>query len=1043
MQAGNLVQNPSFEVMINCPIGISDISDQLAPNCANWFSANAATPDYFHNCTQATICTGSNYDRMVGVPQNTFGYQAAFDDPGDPDDTQNAYAGIIYAPSSTNTATDTRREYIEVSFSSPLEKDQLYEVSFYVSLADGATYALTDLGAYITTGTLTSPAITALGVQPQIHDNTQFFTDKVNWVQIKGTYKAVGGEDHLIIGYFRTTLQANTDYTTVPIATGDTSCYAKTLTSYSQFAYYYIDNVSVKLLCRCGSGGYTLSLTSDSQRPVTDNDCCYWFSLTREADACAIRSVRLHVLPDADNTPNPFSQVYSKVPGNWLLNSGASSTSATVWTKKSSNQSPVGFVDIAGGFCVYAKSTPRRLVVEYLDGNMSYMCADTINLPDCLPDCCETLTPILYPFADATSGTCCYSIVTQLSESCDDIASVRISSRDGAQLFLHSDPSRTLVSSLTFNRYTISPFDYVGGDLCLYAGSGEYPIRIEYRNANGDVLCTKDTVLDCNCHCGIEFYESELLPVHDTGENECCWTLSVHLKYGSCPLKGVKADVVNAGGSTSVLNIPSLSGWPLMPGTTWNSGKFCLSDAVLTGNDSLRICYFDENDLLLCCVTQPIWCLDCCEKLHVFSGPVCTPQTPTDPESCCRGLYIASDSGFNCDIYEVRVINAGGGIPRQSTPITFPSDVLPVSALPCFGNYCLDPGETRVITVEFLDSLGEIRCSKSFVDSCAEKQCCDSIFLGFEYPVSLPGNPPDRCCASIYAMQSTTSDCKVYGVLVINAQGGISYDSSRVITFPGCGNCIRRTVASYCLDPGETRTITIKFLRQNGSVLCTKTLQVSCPTVDSCCDKLKIETEIDYDPDGSCCNRIALSRLPGLSCSVYGVSITGAGAQGGIPLQSTPITLPAYNPWFMSSVIAGSVCAPANKSRTVTVKFLDIDGSVLCTKTVTVSCPPEEMPKQGENGNNIGLDVADYALRAVPNPASGSTTVYYQLASDAVVTMELYNSLGKLVVLPETGFRKMGEHSVVCPTDTLPPGVYYLKLTTPEGIATISLVVAR
>lgn len=1045
VQAQNLVRNPSFEIMSNCPVGISDLGDQLGPNCTYWFSANAATPDYFHSCTQATLCMSSDYNRMVDVPQNTFGYQAAFDDPGNPNDTQNAYAGIIYSPSSTNTATDTRREYIEVSFSSPLQKDQLYEVSFYVSLADGSSYALTDLGAYITTGTIISGAITSLGVQPQIHDNTQFFTDKVNWVQVTGTYKAIGGEDHLVIGYFRPTLQANTDYTMVPIAAADTSCYAKNLPSYTQFAYYYIDNVSVKLLCRCGAGGYTLTLTTDSQRPTTNDDCCYWINLVRQSGACAIRSVRLHVLPNSDNTPNPFSQVYSKTPGNWLLNTGASSSSATTWTKKTSTQFPVGMSDIAGGFCVHPGSEPRQLVVEYLDDNLHYMCADTIEMPNCLLDCCETLVPTLYPFADITSGTCCYSIVTPLTESCNEIASVKISSLDGTQIFLSGDPLRTPVSSLTFNRYSIFPFSYVGGDLCLYAGTGTHPIRLEYRTANGDVLCTKDTVLDCHCHCGIEFYESELLPVYDTGNDECCWKLAVELKYGACPLKGVKADVINANGSTSVLNIPSLPGWPLLPTTTWTSGKFCLSEAVLTGNDSLRICYYDANNVLMCCVTQPIRCLDCCEKLHVSSGPVCHLSLPMDPEACCRGLHITSDSGSTCDIYEVRVIGAAGGIPHQSTPISFPSDNTPVSALPCFGSYCLDPGETRVITIEFLDSLGEIRCTKFLEDSCAEKQCCDSIFLGFEYPLSLPGNPPDQCCASIYAIQSTTSDCKVYGVNVIGAQGGIAYDSTRVITFPGCPSCIHRTIGGYCLNPGETRTITIEFLRKDGKVLCTKTLNLSCPAVDSCCDKLKIETEIDYNPDGSCCNRIALSKLPGLSCAVYGVTITGTGAQGGIPLQGTPITLPAYNPWVMSSFIAGSVCAPYGTSRTVTVKFLGINGTILCTKTVTVTCS-DPVPKQGEDGRNgdgFGMDGSSAALRAVPNPASGNTTVYYQLFSDAVVTMELYNSMGQLVAIPEKGFRKIGEHSVVCATDTLPSGVYYLKLTTAEGVVTIPLMVTK
>lgn len=936
--AQNLVNNPSFESKIKCPIGTSDISDQLAPNCAYWFSANTATPDYFHSCTQATVCgvyPYSNYIHMVSVPQNTFGYQNAFDDPADPSDTQNAYAGIVYSPSTVNNGTNNRREYIEVPLTSKLEHDQLYEVSFYVSLADGSSYALTDLGAYLSPGAIIGTTPTVLSVLPQIHDTTQFFTDKDNWVQIRGIYKANGGENYLTIGYFRNTLNSGTDYITVPIDATDTSCYAKALPDYDKFAYYYIDNVSVSLICRCGKDAYTVTPVADTQQPV-DGECCYKLNLTREEGACDIGSIRVNLLPIvvSDASFNSFTQSYS-VLGNWSKNNAASSLSYATWTRNP-NLTPqqVGTTETFAGFCLKTNTSVRSIVIQYLDDEMNYMCADTLDLPICyLPNCCDSLELQIDGAAEQMPDRCCFFVRTELPELCDEITSLKVTSLTNEPIFLLSDTGQAGSPTLTFGRFTLEGQEFVGGYLCVGSDSiSSFGVSIQYLNAEGTVICSIDTTLKCNC----------------------------------------------------------------------------------------------------------------CVSLRTFKGDMCTSiPEGTDAESCCRGIYITRDAGSDCKVYGVVITNGLGGVELQSNPIVFPPSGASGSQLQCYGYYCLSPGETRTILVDFLDSLGYVFCTKAITDTCDERSCCDSISLGFEFPFYPPWNVPDQCCASIYAVQPSDSKCKVYGINVINAQGGISYDPNRQVSLPNCGNCVRTIIASYCLEPGETRTITIEFIDISGNVMCTKTIVRSCPAVDSCCNKLKAEfiPTGTVNPQQRCCMDIKISKQPGLNCDVYGIRLTGA--SGGVALQSTPIVIPTGNPSNPNVLTVGRVCCPYGQSRTVTVEFLDATGSVLCSKTISFSCSSEGVGEAGKTGASSGADVAVPRLLAMPNPTAGITTIEYDLSENTAVRLELYNSLGKLIAVPEEGFRTIGQHTVIYTTDALPSGVYYLKLTTGENVLTIPLVVTK
>ncbi len=201
----NLVPNPSFESFTSIPTTLGQLN--LA---SPWVSPTNGSPDYFHSLASASS--------TVSVPTNAFGSQPAH--------SGRAYAGFHARP------TNLYREYVEVPLTSPLVAGTTYQVSFYLSLADQSRWAVDKLGAYLSIGPV-GPVATAyiLAVSPQVNA-TGYVTNKTGWIQVVGSYTAVGGEDHLVIGNFLD------NASTTPL-TGQGGIF--------NFAYYYLDDVSVTL----------------------------------------------------------------------------------------------------------------------------------------------------------------------------------------------------------------------------------------------------------------------------------------------------------------------------------------------------------------------------------------------------------------------------------------------------------------------------------------------------------------------------------------------------------------------------------------------------------------------------------------------------------------------------------------------------------------------------------------------------------------------------------------------------------------------------
>ncbi|MEQ8908954.1 MAG: T9SS type A sorting domain-containing protein [Vicingaceae bacterium] len=204
----NLLVNGSFEDTSRHSNGILIAND--------WSAATSSSPDFFH-----PFRTGN-----FTAPISAVGNQPASDGMG-------YFEFIVYS-----SYSNEGREYLQGKFSAPLQQDSIYCFQAYISLADSSHYAIKrNLGVYFSNQRVDSSQIQhrLLHLNPQItFDTTTFFTDKQNWVSVKGGVKANGGERYFTIGNF----DPDSLLDTLRMPFGGSQFY-----HYN--TYYFIDDVSL------------------------------------------------------------------------------------------------------------------------------------------------------------------------------------------------------------------------------------------------------------------------------------------------------------------------------------------------------------------------------------------------------------------------------------------------------------------------------------------------------------------------------------------------------------------------------------------------------------------------------------------------------------------------------------------------------------------------------------------------------------------------------------------------------------------------------
>lgn len=215
--AQNLVTNPSFETLSQCPTIQSPITITYTTGWIKGFG----TPDLFNSCSNSFPTSA------FGMPQSIFGNQYPFEG--------ETYAGFIlygYNPNQPPNVENVR-EYLCTELSCNLKAGKQYHVGFHFSHGDNSQFALNSLGLKFL------PALPAVFPLPSNLTNAttewtltnDVFHDTVNWILFEDTITATGQERFLTLGNFHS-LTNSIIQTINPSGT-------------IERAYYYIDNVFV------------------------------------------------------------------------------------------------------------------------------------------------------------------------------------------------------------------------------------------------------------------------------------------------------------------------------------------------------------------------------------------------------------------------------------------------------------------------------------------------------------------------------------------------------------------------------------------------------------------------------------------------------------------------------------------------------------------------------------------------------------------------------------------------------------------------------
>ncbi|MEX1133009.1 MAG: hypothetical protein WEC15_07295 [Flavobacteriales bacterium] len=216
-----LVRNGGFEVLDKPVVTY----DQL-PYASGWSNSNLGLCDVF---------VPSASPKSVGVPTNDYGTMKPFEGEnyggffGWKDDVRRNFGSSdpseVFKP-----GWNFYSEYPQVELIEPLKEDMEYEVVFHVALSGNSDRAIQGIAAYPAIEKVLSNHRKFLEVFPEI-EFEPLINEKEKWTEVRGRFKADGGEQFLVIGVF-----PFMGLVSESIIEGNDN----------QYAYFYLDGVSLK-----------------------------------------------------------------------------------------------------------------------------------------------------------------------------------------------------------------------------------------------------------------------------------------------------------------------------------------------------------------------------------------------------------------------------------------------------------------------------------------------------------------------------------------------------------------------------------------------------------------------------------------------------------------------------------------------------------------------------------------------------------------------------------------------------------------------------
>lgn len=215
--AQNLVLNSSFEQIDSCQVVVANQYQNIY-HCEDWFHTSGTwTVDFFHPCMP------SPYLDPPTLASDMYSYAVNGD----------GFLGFVFYGIGVNT-----REVVSSQLSSPLIKDSIYCFSMWFKNSKwyNCDYGIDNIGVCFTIDTITYTEVR--NIEPVIRTDPDVFQTSTDWTELKGWFRASGGENFINIGSFGSDSETNGFFNGTNPASATS-------------AYYFVDFVNLE---HCSTG---------------------------------------------------------------------------------------------------------------------------------------------------------------------------------------------------------------------------------------------------------------------------------------------------------------------------------------------------------------------------------------------------------------------------------------------------------------------------------------------------------------------------------------------------------------------------------------------------------------------------------------------------------------------------------------------------------------------------------------------------------------------------------------------------------------------
>jgi len=101
------------------------------------------------------------------------------------------------------------------------------------------------------------------------------------------------------------------------------------------------------------------------------------------------------------------------------------------------------------------------------------------------------------------------------------------------------------------------------------------------------------------------------------------------------------------------------------------------------------------------------------------------------------------------------------------------------------------------------------------------------------------------------------------------------------------------------------------------------------------------------------------------------------------------------------------------------------------------------MPKENGQNNISSGEIKNYDLSFYPNPFNPTTTILYQIPKDGMVSLKVYDMLGREIKTLVNNFQSTGKYKISFNAVDYPSGIYLCYLRSGDYVSVKKMLLLK